>query len=64
MTTVSASLAAAIAYPDIVLVFAGTALMQPAGIRHREIHHSDDLELIEITSPAEFKTESVEAPKT
>ena len=42
----------------------GSAALQPAGIRHREIHHSDDLELIEITSPAEFKTESVEAPKT
>ena len=40
----------------------GSAALQPPGIRHREIKHSDDLELIEITSPAEFKTESVNEP--
>ena len=40
----------------------GSAALQPPGIRHREIRHSDDLELIEITSPAEFKTESVYKP--
>jgi len=40
----------------------GSAALQPPGIRHREIRHSDDLELIEITSPAEFKTESVDKP--
>ena len=40
----------------------GSAALQPPGIRHREIRHSDDLELIEITSPAEFKTESVSEP--
>ena len=40
----------------------GSAALQPPGIRHREIRHSDDLELIEITSPADFKTESVDKP--
>ena len=40
----------------------GSAALQPPGIRHREIRHSDDLELIEITSPAEFKTETVGEP--
>ena len=40
----------------------GSAALQPPGIRHREIRHSDDLELIEITAPAEFKTESVDKP--
>ena len=40
----------------------GSAALQPPGIRHREIEQSDDLELIELTSPAEFKTESVESP--
>ena len=40
----------------------GSAALQPPGIRHREIRHSDDLELIEITSPAEFKTEGVDKP--
>src|SRR5690606_25685010 len=28
----------------------GDCVLQPPGIRHREIEHSDDLELIEITS--------------
>ena len=37
----------------------GSAALQPPGIRHRELRHSDDLELIEITSPANFATESV-----
>ncbi len=37
----------------------GSSVIQPPGIKHREISHSDDLELIEITSPAEFKTNSV-----
>ena len=40
----------------------GSAALQPPGIRHRELRHSDDLELIEITSPANFATESVGAP--
>mgnify|MGYP001384322846 CR=1 FL=1 len=34
----------------------GDVVYQPPKIHHREIEHSDDLELIEITSPAEFKT--------
>lgn len=42
---------------------AGSAALQPPGIRHREITHSDDLELIEITSPSAFKTELVDAPE-
>ena len=35
---------------------AGTCVYQPSGIRHDELAHSDDLELIEITLPAEFET--------
>jgi quercetin dioxygenase-like cupin family protein len=35
---------------------AGTCVHQPAGIRHREIAHSDDLELIEIVLPGDFET--------
>ena len=34
----------------------GTCFYQPPGIRHREIRHSRDLEMIEIVSPARFKT--------
>ena len=40
----------------------GTCVHQPKGIRHREIRHSDDLELLEIASPAGFGTEACEAP--
>jgi mannose-6-phosphate isomerase-like protein (cupin superfamily) len=38
----------------------GSCVLQPPGIRHREVRHSDDLELIEITSPAEFPTRSAD----
>jgi quercetin dioxygenase-like cupin family protein len=52
-------------YEDIgeVLLQAGDSVYQPPGIRHREVAHSDDLELVEITSPAEFATALVEAPR-
>jgi len=40
----------------------GTCVLQPPGIRHREVRHSDDLELIEICSPAEFETTLTDAP--
>lgn len=51
-------------YEDIgeVTLEAGTSVYQPPRIRHREIAHSDDLELVEITSPAEFETRLVPAP--
>jgi quercetin dioxygenase-like cupin family protein len=39
-----------------VLLEAGSCVHQPPGIRHREIEHSADLELIEIVLPAEFET--------
>jgi uncharacterized RmlC-like cupin family protein len=35
---------------------AGTCVHQPPGIRHREIAHSEDLELLEIVLPADFET--------
>ena len=40
----------------------GSCVLQPPGIRHREVRHSDDMELIEITSPAQFGTEEIEGP--
>jgi len=40
----------------------GSCVLQPSGIRHREVRHSDDMELIEIVSPAEFPTHDAEAP--
>ena len=39
-----------------VLLQAGSTVLQPPMVKHREIAHSDDLELIEITQPAEFET--------
>ncbi|EWY37942.1 cupin [Skermanella stibiiresistens SB22] len=42
-----------------VLLQTGSCVHQPAGIQHREVEHSDDLEMLEITSPAEFATEAV-----
>ncbi len=35
---------------------AGSCVHQPPGIRHTELAHSDDLELIELVMPADFKT--------
>ena len=35
---------------------AGTCFWQPPAIRHRELRHSKNLELLEIVSPASFKT--------
>ena len=40
---------------------AGTCVHQPPGIRHREIAHSEDLELIEIVMPGHFETVTVES---
>ena len=45
-----------------VLLEPGSCVHQAPGIRHREIAHSPDLELIEIVLPANFGTESVPAP--
>ncbi len=35
---------------------AGDCVHQPPGIRHAVLGHSQDLELLEVTSPAEFAT--------
>ena len=40
----------------------GSNVLQPPGIKHREVRHSDDLELIEIISPAAFDTQDETAP--
>ena len=37
----------------------GDSVLQPPKISHREIEHSEDLELLEVTSPASFDTETV-----
>ena len=40
----------------------GSCFYQPPGIRHREISHSRDLEMIEIVAPANFRTVALEQP--
>ena len=42
-----------------VLLEPGSCVHQPPGIVHRELEHSADLELIEITLPANFETEAL-----
>ena len=45
----------------LVRLVEGTCVFQPPSIRHREIGHSDDLEILEIVMPADFKTETVDS---
>lgn len=39
-----------------VTLRAGSCVLQPPGIRHTELAHSDDVEMIEIVMPAQFAT--------
>ena len=39
-----------------IVMKAGSCFLQPPRIRHREISHSKDLEMIEVTAPQRFKT--------
>ena len=41
----------------------GDTVLQTPMIKHREIACSDDFEVLEIVSPANFKTQTVEPPK-
>ena len=45
----------------VVRLEAGSCVYQPPGIRHREIAHSDDVEMLEVVMPGQFKTEVVAA---
>ena len=40
----------------------GDSILQPPRIKHREIACSDDYEVLEVVSPADFGTRVVEAP--
>ena len=44
----------------VVRLEAGTCVHQPPSIRHRELGHSDDVEMLEIVMPGIFET--VEVP--
>ena len=38
---------------------AGSCVYQPPGIRHRELGHSEDVEMLEVVMPGDFSTEEV-----
>jgi len=40
---------------------AGSCVYQPPGIRHREVGHSEDVEMLEVVFPADFATREVDA---
>jgi len=45
-----------------VTMRAGSCFYQPPRIRHREIRHSRNLEMIEVVAPGRFKTRAAKAP--
>lgn len=45
-----------------VMMKAGSCFYQPPNIRHREIRHSRDIEMLEIVAPANFRTYASEKP--
>jgi len=45
----------------VVRLEAGSCVHQPPGIRHREVGHSDDVEMLEIVMPADYATDEVPA---
>ena len=53
-------------YADVgaVRLEMGSSVYQPPGLAHREVAHSDDLEILEVTCPAVFETTVVPAPDT
>jgi quercetin dioxygenase-like cupin family protein len=46
-----------------VLMKAGSCFYPPPNIRHREIRHSKNLEMIEVVAPASFKTRALPAAR-
>ena len=45
-----------------VTMRAGSCFYQPPRIRHREIRHSRNLEMIEVVAPGRFKTRAAKTP--
>lgn len=43
----------------VVRLEAGSCVHQPPGIRHRELGHSENVEMLEVVMPAGLKTEEV-----
>jgi mannose-6-phosphate isomerase-like protein (cupin superfamily) len=44
----------------VVRLEAGSCVHQPPEIRHRELGHSEDIEMLEIVLPGDFTTEDVD----
>lgn len=44
----------------VVRLEAGSCVYQPPGIRHRELGHSEDVEMLEVVMPGNFATELVD----
>jgi len=47
---------------ETIRLEAGDSLLIPGGLRHNEIRTSEDLEILEISTPAELGTVSCDAP--
>lgn len=47
--------------PAEITLTAGSCAYQPPSLHHKEIAHSDDLEMLEIVLPADFETKLVPA---
>jgi quercetin dioxygenase-like cupin family protein len=45
-----------------VTMRAGSCFYQPPRIRHREIRHSKDIEMLEVVAPADFETLDAKPP--
>jgi quercetin dioxygenase-like cupin family protein len=45
----------------VVRLEAGSSVYQPPEIRHRELGHSDDIEMLEVVLPGDFATEEVDS---
>lgn len=45
-----------------VMMKAGSCFYQPPNIRHRELKHSKNLEMIEVVGPASFRTREASSP--
>jgi len=47
-------------HTGVVRLEQGDSVYQPPGVRHREIRHSADLEMLEAVAPANFHTATLE----
>ena len=48
----------------VVRLEAGSCVYQPPEIRHRELGHSEDVEMLEVVMPGNFETEEVATVQT